>query len=280
MLLAGDVGGTKTLLGLFSRAPERPVPIDTRQFTTLDFEDLGAMIDEFVSEQGHRRKAIEAACFGVAGPVRDQVARLTNVPWHVDAVQVADRFSIGRVRLLNDLEAMSHAVPVFEPDEVAVLQDSDALPTGNGALIRSRHRPRRGAVAQRRWPVCACRVRGRPRRLRCPDPARDRARARTHPDLRPRPLRACHLGSRAREHRAIRSPGRRLRCGRPELAAGRTAGVDLSSGAEGKPVQNASRRWRCSCRRSARKPATSRSARSPPRVSPLVAVSHPRSFLP
>ena len=135
MLLAGDVGGTKTLLGLFSRGPERPVPIDTRQFTTLDFEDLGAMIDEFVSEQGRRRKTIEAACFGVAGPVRDQVVRLTNVPWHVDAIQVADRFSIGRVRLLNDLEAMSHAVPVFEPDEVAVLQDSDALPTGNGALI-------------------------------------------------------------------------------------------------------------------------------------------------
>ena len=52
MLLAGDVGGTKTLLGLFSRAPERPRPIETRQFTTLDFTDLGAMITEFISGQG------------------------------------------------------------------------------------------------------------------------------------------------------------------------------------------------------------------------------------
>ena len=138
MLLAGDVGGTKTLLGLFSRAPERPRPIETRQFTTLDFADLGVMITEFISGQGGQGRhldTIEAACFGVAGPVRDQVARLTNVPWLVDAVAVADQFAIRRVRLLNDLEAMSHAVPVFEPDEVAVLEEGEALPTGNAALI-------------------------------------------------------------------------------------------------------------------------------------------------
>ena len=141
MLLAGDVGGTKTLLGLFSRAPERPRPIETRQFTTLDFTDLRAMITEFISgqggrgDQGRHLDTIEAACFGVAGPVRDQVARLTNVPWVVDAAAVADQFAIRRVRLLNDLEAMSHAVPVFEPDEVAVLEKGEALPTGNAALI-------------------------------------------------------------------------------------------------------------------------------------------------
>lgn len=133
MILAGDIGGTKTLLGLYRRAPERPVPIATREFTTLAHASLGAMVREFL--RGRAPEAIESAAFGVAGVVRDEIARLTNVPWVVDASQIVNEFGVRSVKLLNDLEAMAYAVPVLGGDELAVLQEGEAQPDGNAALI-------------------------------------------------------------------------------------------------------------------------------------------------
>src|SRR3954466_15358511 len=85
MLLAADVGGTKTLLGLFKPAPERPASVEVGEFVTLDYDSLVPMIREFLKAEGVDPRAIVAATFGVAGAVTDQVARLTNVPWLVDA---------------------------------------------------------------------------------------------------------------------------------------------------------------------------------------------------
>lgn len=135
MLLAGDIGGTKTLLGIFSSRETRPLAVRVETFVTSEFDGLGSMIAEFLARPGVGRDTLEAACFGVAGPVIDQVARLTNVPWAVDAAEIGQRFSIARVRLLNDLEAMAHSVPVLEPSELAVLQAGRPVSTGNAALI-------------------------------------------------------------------------------------------------------------------------------------------------
>jgi glucokinase len=134
MLLAGDVGGTKTLLGLFERAERRPVAGYTRTFRTLDFPSLTSIVAEFLRGQ-NGQGAIEAACFGVAGPVIDRRAELTNVPWIVDADDVAAALSLNRVVLLNDLQSMAYAVPVLRADELATLQPGEAVPTGNAGLI-------------------------------------------------------------------------------------------------------------------------------------------------
>jgi glucokinase len=135
MLLAGDVGGTKTLLGLFNSGPTRPQSMAVRAFRTLDFSDLGAMIEIFMSQAGAKTPSIAAACFGVAGPILGDTAALTNVPWRVEASQVATRFGVGRVSLLNDLQAMAYAVPVLQLSEVHTLQEGGSLPDGNMALI-------------------------------------------------------------------------------------------------------------------------------------------------
>jgi len=89
MLLAADVGGTKTLLGLFKEAPERPDTIEVGEFVTLDYDSLVPMIREFLKAEGVEPRAITAASFGVAGAVTDQVARLTNVPWLVDGALIS-----------------------------------------------------------------------------------------------------------------------------------------------------------------------------------------------
>lgn len=132
MLLAADVGGTKTLMGLYEQDGERPRSRVIREYTTLDFDSLDDIVETFLDETGVRQ--LDAVCIGVAGPVTGLVARLTNVPWLADASVVADRLECP-VRLLNDLEAMAYAVPVLEPDELAVLQEGVAVPTGNAALI-------------------------------------------------------------------------------------------------------------------------------------------------
>jgi glucokinase len=140
MILAGDIGGTKTLLGLFDAAPARPRPIVVRSFGTLDYPDLQTMIAEFLkqpdaSEQEVAHGGIESACFGVAGPVVDETVKVTNVPWFVDARRVAAALGIARVALLNDLEALAHAVPALRESETHVLQEGEALRGGNIGLI-------------------------------------------------------------------------------------------------------------------------------------------------
>jgi glucokinase len=135
MLLAGDIGGTKTLLGLFDPVPARPRPLAVRVFPTLDFDDLTTMIAAFLDEDPTRAASIESACFGVAGPVIGDIAELTNVPWLVDARRVATKFKLRHVSLLNDLHAMAYSVPVLRAAEVHALQQGRAVGGGNRALI-------------------------------------------------------------------------------------------------------------------------------------------------
>ena len=134
MLLAGDVGGTKTQLGLYSAGAGPPVRRSAQRYATLEFDGLVEMVGAFL-DAGGWDGPIDAACFGVAGPVQGRTCRLTNVPWLVDADEVARRFAVGRVRLLNDVEATAHAVSALSGDQLAVLQRGDPDPQGNAALI-------------------------------------------------------------------------------------------------------------------------------------------------
>jgi glucokinase len=135
MLLAGDVGGTKTLLGLFTARPDRPSAIDVGEFTTLDYSGLEPMIESFLESRDVGSRHIEAASFGVAGAVTDQVARLTNVPWLVEGESIKERLGFRRSYVLNDLEAMAYGVTVLEQDELSMIQRGVPHPKGNAAVI-------------------------------------------------------------------------------------------------------------------------------------------------
>src|SRR5687768_7566130 len=135
MLLAGDIGGTKALLGLFNAAPHRPPPVSVESFATQDYPNILSMIDTFLQRQPAGRPPVDAACFGVAGPVIDDQAELTNVGWRVDGREVALEFGLARCRLLNDLVAIASAVGVLESDELHVLQEGVPNLSGNAGLI-------------------------------------------------------------------------------------------------------------------------------------------------
>jgi len=134
-ILAGDVGGTKTLLGLFAPAPGRPRPLEVREFSTLAYPDLETLTADFASAGAMRGIKVDVACLGVAGPVIDGKAELTNVPWHVDGGGVSRALGINRVVLLNDLQAMACSLPALEDRELHVLQAGRPTPNGNMAIL-------------------------------------------------------------------------------------------------------------------------------------------------
>src|SRR4051812_11794141 len=136
MLLAGDVGGTKSLVGLFERGTERPAPIHIRNYPTLDFPNLTTLCRTFLDDSKADARTIESACFGVAGPITGQRARLTNVPWEVDADALCRELPVATTRLLNDLEAMAWAVPVLRGEELATLREPEGeAPINGGAAL-------------------------------------------------------------------------------------------------------------------------------------------------
>jgi glucokinase len=148
MLVAGDVGGTKTLLGLFEPGETRPVPVTLRSYDTTAFHDFNALLDTFLGDvllddrdTGRLKAAptsvdvVEAAVLGVAGPVVGPEARLTNVPWTIAGADIAARLGTRRVELLNDLAAMAMSVEALRGDEVVILQQGIAQADGNAAVI-------------------------------------------------------------------------------------------------------------------------------------------------
>lgn len=131
MILAADVGGSKTLVGRFAFERPRPRLVDVRTLRTLDFDGLPALL----TASGLAGPGITAVSLGVAGPVVDGEVVMTNVPWRVRAAEIAAVTGVSRQRLLNDLEAMAHAVPVLAAQELHTLQAGRPQPSGNAALI-------------------------------------------------------------------------------------------------------------------------------------------------
>jgi glucokinase len=133
MLLAGDVGGTKTLLGLFQRAPARPAPVTMRVYSTNEFTSFTQILHAFEKEVPPR--SIDAVAIGVAGPVVHQRAALTNIAWDISATEITAWCGAERAMLLNDLEAMANSVEVLTPDELLILQEGVPNPDGNAVVI-------------------------------------------------------------------------------------------------------------------------------------------------
>jgi glucokinase len=120
MILAGDVGGTKTLIGLFELEGGLLRSVHEETFPSQDFGALEEILQRFFEKEG--RPALSNACFGVAGPVVAGRSNTTNLPWQLDESILATELQVPRVKLLNDLEAAAHAMRHLLPTELSVLQ--------------------------------------------------------------------------------------------------------------------------------------------------------------
>src|SRR5215470_8651402 len=132
MLLAGDIGGTKTNLAVFSHETGWRLPIAEATFPSASYPSLEALVREFLSQHNF---SIDHASFGVAGPVVASHGAITNLPWMMDEVQLQRELHIQSVHLLNDLDAIAHAVPYLEPGDLHALNAGQPVSTGAIAVI-------------------------------------------------------------------------------------------------------------------------------------------------
>ncbi len=132
MLLAGDIGGTKTKLAIFSPEMGWRTPLVEQTFPSAQYPSLEAIAHEFLTQQHF---SIDRASFGVAGPVVAGRATITNLPWTMDEKELQKALNIPTVRLLNDLDAIAHAVPFQEPVDLHTLNMGQPVPGGAIAVI-------------------------------------------------------------------------------------------------------------------------------------------------
>ena len=128
MILAGDIGGTNTRLALFE---EPKVPLTLEIYPSREHASLEEMVRAFLDRNPSQ---VDAACFDIAGPVRDGSADPTNLAWPVEGASLAKLLGLSSVALLNDLEANAWGLPALEPDDLAVLNEGDSGATGNAAV--------------------------------------------------------------------------------------------------------------------------------------------------
>jgi glucokinase len=131
MLIAGDIGGTKTDLAIFSSEGGPHAPLAEGKVHSADYPSLQAIVKEFLTKAN---KPVDRACFAVAGPVIGGRVKTTNLPWLIEENSLARELNLNQksVRLINDLEAIARAVPILRPRDVVTINVGE--PVGKGAI--------------------------------------------------------------------------------------------------------------------------------------------------
>ena len=130
MILGGDIGGTKTLLAL----ADGTGIVFERRYPSSDWSEFSALLRAFLDEAGVAG-GIASACFGVAGPVEDNRAKVTYLPWVIDGPSFGTAFGIGRVAVVNDFVAASQGVAALRSDNLITLQEGRPLPRAPRLLV-------------------------------------------------------------------------------------------------------------------------------------------------
>lgn len=132
VVLAGDIGGTKTNLGLFLKGKRRPLVKAFETYSSTEAPNLECIIDQFLERH---QVSIAGACFGVAGPVKNGRCKITNLPWDVSERKLKNRFGWNRACLINDLTATAYAVPLLNKRELFPLNQVKTAKGENLGLI-------------------------------------------------------------------------------------------------------------------------------------------------
>ena len=206
LLLAGDIGGTKTNLAIYAAgAGGRLSMLREATFPSRRYDGLEKIVGEFVAAG---RERVRAAAFGVAGPVVEDRVKTTNLPWVVRSRSLARLLGCPRIRLMNDLEATAYGGLFLNPKTDRMARARQAPPSERRGH-RRRHRPRPSVSLLGRRAAPPRSHRGRPRRLRAAQRQGDRAPRIPAEALRASLLRAPTLGPRPRQHLSLLRRGGR-----------------------------------------------------------------------
>lgn len=130
-VLAGDIGGTKANIGLFSVRGREIQPVSEKSFVCKNYLGLEPILKEFLTISSRN---IIAASFGVAGTIHKGRVTPVNLPWTIDIIEIQKLLNTKQVFILNDLEANAWGISRLHPDEFEILNDTP-VQEGNAALI-------------------------------------------------------------------------------------------------------------------------------------------------
>jgi glucokinase len=133
MILAGDVGGTKVELALYGFDHGRLSHVRDERFSAREYLGLEEIVRKFLIESGDPE--VNAACFGVPGPVRGGRLKLTNLPWVLDSRELSQALDIEHLFLINDLEANGYGIPELAPEQIYELSAGAPSSVGNRGLV-------------------------------------------------------------------------------------------------------------------------------------------------
>lgn len=132
MLIAGDIGGTKTDLAIYSRESGPYAPLAQTQVHSADYPSLQAMVTEFLAQV---KMSVDVASFDVAGPVINGHVKTTNLPWVLDESTLANELHLKAAHLMNDLEAVARAVPALRAEDMITINKGEPVANGPIAII-------------------------------------------------------------------------------------------------------------------------------------------------
>lgn len=135
MILAGEIGGTRTRLAAFQTEGNRLECVVEKIYNSQEHDGLMGILSQFIKEEGI---PVHSACFGVAGPVRSGRSRISNLPWTIDSRELAKQLKLNSVGLLNDLEAYAHGIDALESKDFFTLSEGSEDAEGNRAVISAK----------------------------------------------------------------------------------------------------------------------------------------------
>ncbi|MBN2817275.1 MAG: glucokinase [Campylobacterales bacterium] len=121
MILAGDIGGTKTNFALYTEESGVPLLHQEYSFSSGNYTSFRELLNEFVQKSGVEK--VDALCLGIAGPIVDGVCKTTNLPWTIETTMLQEFFKTTKVKLLNDLEATAYGMLYLKEDEFITLNE-------------------------------------------------------------------------------------------------------------------------------------------------------------
>jgi len=131
-VLAGDIGGTKTRLGIFEVSGKGLQTLSEERYISREYSSFYEIVTTYMDRQKFRP---DLACFGVAGPVRKGAVLATNLPWHIETDRLALELTMESVWLINDLEANAWGIRALGEEDLLTLNQGEADPLGNASII-------------------------------------------------------------------------------------------------------------------------------------------------
>ncbi len=132
MILAGDIGGTNARLAYFQPQNGHLRLVSERTFPSREHSELGEIVSQFLDDSGTRP---EAACFGIAGPVRNGRVETSNLPWVIEQSRLAKQIHLPATLLINDLEASAWGIGALSAGDLVPLNRVTGPAVGNQAVI-------------------------------------------------------------------------------------------------------------------------------------------------